>query len=133
MTPPGYEQQMVSLLSRILSALTVRRAPWQEVTLFQLPNPIITPSGLAISWIPIAPNNPNRVALFLNSTQAALVSPSNVIPISDGLNVGPSIPNLIITQKDHGIACTSEWYGVGGGGGSYTAIEIILREWPSNG
>lgn len=126
------EADIVDLLQRILYSLNRRRvAPWQEIGYFLQPN-VITTTVNNVGWSPIAPNNPNRVCLYVNALSSARIAPTNAIGTSYGLPVQPGQPNVEITEARHGNLCTTEWYGVASGSALITAIEVQLREWPHN-
>lgn len=125
--------QNISSLSSALARLASRRQlpPWEEITFAQSPNVIVTGlSGTAPTWAPIAPNNPNRIALVLSATATIRITPDSTIATSAGITINANQAPFILTEKDYLNLATVQWFGFANQGTSVTAIEVILREFP---
>jgi hypothetical protein len=105
-------------------------APWDENAYFQAIQETFF-TGVAGTH-QLAQADPMRVALIfsLNTGATALITtqPGNVT--FAGILLNSTQSTLVITQRDFGNLCQSDWWTALGPGINITVIEVRLREWP---
>jgi hypothetical protein len=124
--------QLASLVRALAGTGGSKMPPWQEADYFQ--TPVVTATGISGlgSWVSIAPNAPNRVVLWIGTTQPITLTTDATIATSGGLPLSNTMPPLVIRQKDDANLCAQQWFAAASAGTTVTTIEIVLRQWPKS-
>jgi hypothetical protein len=106
-------------------------SPWDSSRYFSAP--VETSYGAIAQNTQICKTDYKRVVLLIG-----LLSSSDSIRLSlksgsfggTGFVLTGTMPPLILTQREHGILCQSEWFVAQAPATGMTVIEVFLQDWP---
>jgi hypothetical protein len=112
-------------------------SPWDEMPFFQPVRESVVSIDATGPNVLVRPD-PQRISLIISIAPGSAVTncaistrPLTALPA--GINLLNTHGPHVYTQKEHGILCQSEWFGLTAAGtASVTVVEIFLSKWPEH-